>query len=104
MNTLTDTEHAALLERQKQTVKPPSYYQVVLLDDDYTPMDFVVMVIQRYFHKDLKAATEIMLQVHTVGKGVCGVYTRDIAATKIEQVTSSARQAGHPLQCTMEEI
>ncbi len=104
MNTSTEKQSAALLERQDQKLKPPSHYKVVLLDDDFTPMDFVVMVIQRYFHKDLKTATEIMLQVHIEGRGVCGIYTRDIAATKIEQVTSSARQAGHPLQCTMEEI
>lgn len=104
MTTFIEKERAALLERQEQKLKPPSHFRVMLLDDDFTPMDYVVMVLQHYFHKDLKTATEIMLQVHIEGKGVCGIYTRDIAATKIEQVTSNARQAGHPLQCTMEEI
>ncbi len=79
-------------------------YQVVLLNDNFTPMEFVVVVIQHYFNKDRETATQIMLKVHRDGRGVCGVYTRDIAATKVEQVIGAARQAGHPLQCVMEAI
>ncbi len=79
-------------------------YQVILLNDNFTPMEFVVVVIQHYFNKDRETATQIMLKVHRDGRGVCGVYTRDIAATKVEQVIGAARQAGHPLQCVMEAI
>ena len=86
-----------------QKAKPPSMYSVLLFNDDYTPMEFVVMVIQEYFNKDHETATRIMLQVHLVGKGVCGVFTRDVAATKVHQVIELSREAGHPLQCTMEE-
>ena len=78
-------------------------YKVLLLNDDYTPMEFVVMILQQYFSKDRETATQIMLTVHREGKGVCGLYTRDIAATKVELVSTHARQAGHPLQCVMEE-
>lgn len=77
-------------------------YQVVLLNDDYTPMEFVVVVLQELFCKDLETATRIMLQVHNEGRGVCGIYPYDIAATKVEQVLSIARQSGHPLQCLCE--
>jgi len=73
-----------------------------MLNDDYTPMEFVVMVLQEYFKRDLEAATHIMLKIHHEGRGVCGVYTKDVAATKVELVLSAAQQAGHPLQCTME--
>jgi ATP-dependent Clp protease adaptor protein ClpS len=93
----------AVLERQEQKVKPPAMYKVVLLNDDFTPMEFVVMVVQQHFNKDRETATHIMLKVHREGRGVCGVYTRDIASTKVEQVVTHARQAGHPLQCVMEE-
>ena len=78
-------------------------YKVVLLNDDFTPMEFVVMIVQEYFNKDRETATQVMLKVHREGRGVCGVYTRDIASTKVEQVVTQARQAGHPLQCVMEE-
>ena len=94
---------ALVVERQTARVKPPSPFQVVMLNDDYTPMEFVVMVIQEYFNKDHETATRIMLQVHLVGKGVCGIFTRDVAATKVHQVIELSREAGHPLQCTMEE-
>lgn len=97
-----DPGAAALAERQE--VKPPPLYQVVMLNDDFTPMEFVVQVIQQYFGKDLEAATRIMLMVHQQGRGVCGVYAKDIASTKVEQVTSAARQAGHPLQCVLEAV
>ncbi len=79
-------------------------YQVAMLNDDYTPMEFVVMVIQEFFSKDREAATQIMLKIHLDGKGVCGVYSRDVAATKVDQVLDAARQAGHPLQCVSEPI
>ena len=96
-------EDTILLEKQAEKLKAPSMYKVLLMNDDYTPMEFVVMVIQEYFNKDHETATRIMLQVHLVGKGVCGIFTRDVAATKVHQVIELAREAGHPLQCTMEE-
>lgn len=103
MANLPKTNGDTVLERQEQQLQPPKMYRVVLLNDDYTPMEFVVMVVQEYFNKDRETATQIMLKVHREGKGVCGVYTRDVAATKVEQVVSHARQSGHPLQCVMEE-
>jgi ATP-dependent Clp protease adaptor protein ClpS len=89
-------QDGTVLERQEQKLKQPSMYKVVLLE-------FVVFVVQEHFNKDRETATQIMLKVHREGRGVCGVYTRDIASTKVEQVVSHARQAGHPLQCVMEE-
>jgi len=88
-----------VLERRTQRTKPPQMHQVVLLNDDFTPMEFVVLVIQEFFNKDREAATQIMLKIHLEGKGVCGVFPKDIAATKVDQVLGAARQAGHPLQC-----
>jgi ATP-dependent Clp protease adaptor protein ClpS len=79
-------------------------FQVAMLNDDFTPMEFVVMVIQEFFSKDREAATQIMLKIHLDGKGVCGVYSRDVAATKVDQVLDAAKQAGHPLQCVSEPI
>ena len=79
-------------------------YQVVLLNDDYTPMEFVVFVLQEYFSKDMAAATQIMLKVHNEGKGVCGVFSKDVASTKVDLVLTHAHQDGHPLQCVMEEV
>ena len=89
-------------ERKAQRTKPPRMYQVVMLNDDYTPMEFVVMVLQQYFQRDLETATHIMLKIHHEGRGVCGVYPKDVAATKVELVLAAARRAGHPLQCIME--
>jgi ATP-dependent Clp protease adaptor protein ClpS len=100
----TQQENYTVLEKQAQKAKPPSKYQVVLLNDDYTPMEFVVDILQEYFNKNREAALQIMLKVHREGKGVCGVYPKDIAATKVEMVLAHARQAGHPLQCVMEEV
>ncbi len=91
------------VEAAKPSLKQPPLYKVVLLNDDYTPMDFVVDVLQRFFQKDRSQATQIMLHVHTRGKGVCGVYTRDVAETKVSQVNDYAREHEHPLLCTMEE-
>jgi ATP-dependent Clp protease adaptor protein ClpS len=93
---------AVVAERQAAKTEPPPMYQVVLLNDDYTPMEFVVMVLQEYFKRDLETATQIMLKVHKEGRGVCGVYTKDVAATKVELVLTAARRGGHPLQCIME--
>jgi ATP-dependent Clp protease adaptor protein ClpS len=97
-----DGQGAVLAERKPAKVKPPRMFQVVLLNDDYTPMEFVVMVLQEYFKRDLETATQIMLKIHHEGRGVCGVYTKDVAATKVELVLAAARRAGHPLQCIME--
>ncbi len=97
-------EDSVVLERRTQRVKPPKLYQVVLLNDDFTPMEFVVLVIQEFFNKDRETATQIMLKIHLQGKGVCGVFTRDVAATKVELVLDAARQAGHPLQCVSEPV
>jgi ATP-dependent Clp protease adaptor protein ClpS len=93
---------AVVAERQAAKTKPPSLYQVVMLNDDYTPMEFVVMVLQHYFQRDLETATHIMLKIHHEGRAVCGVYPKDVAATKVELVLAAARRDGHPLQCIME--
>jgi ATP-dependent Clp protease adaptor protein ClpS len=93
---------AVVAERQLARTKPPQMFKVVLLNDDYTPMEFVVMVLQQYFRLDLEAATLIMLKIHHEGRGICGVFTKDVAATKVELVLAAARRAGHPLQCIME--
>ena len=102
--TPADDDASVVLERVPQKVKPPQMHQVVLLNDDYTPMEFVVVVIQEFFGKDRETATQIMLKIHLDGKGVCGVYSRDVAATKVDQVLDAAKQAGHPLQCVSEPI
>ena len=93
-----------VLERVPQKVKPPQMHQVVLLNDDFTPMEFVVVIIQEFFNKDRETATQIMLKIHLDGRGVCGVYSRDVAATKVEQVLDAALKAGHPLQCVSEPV
>lgn len=92
-----------VLEAQKSKLKPPSLFKVILLNDDYTPMEFVVVVLQQFFSKSREQATQIMLKVHSEGIGVCGVYPKDVAATKVDQVLSFARKYQHPLQCVMEE-
>lgn len=83
-------------------LKQPKKYKVILLNDDYTPMEFVVEVLKRYFHLNEELATQVMLQVHILGKGICGVFTRDIAETKVALVNDYARCSQHPLLCTME--
>jgi ATP-dependent Clp protease adaptor protein ClpS len=103
MAIIPNKQDGTVLERQEQKLKPPSMFKVVLLNDDFTPMEFVIMVIQQYFNKDRETASQIMLKVHRDGRGICGVYSRDVAATKVEQVVTHARQSGHPLQCVMEE-
>ena len=92
-----------VVTRAKPKTKKPSMYKVLLLNDDYTPMEFVVLVLERFFHKNREEATQIMLHVHRRGIGVCGVYTYDVAETKVVQVTDFARKHQHPLQCTMEK-
>jgi len=99
-----DDGGSVVLERLTQRTKPPQMFQVLMLNDDFTPMEFVVMVLQEFFSKDREAATQIMLQIHLDGKGVCGVYSKDVAATKVDQVMDAARKSGHPLQCVAEPI
>ena len=102
-----DQNPSTVVEREvqldAQRVEPPPIFQVMILNDDYTPMEFVVMVLQQFFGKDADQAFQIMWKVHIEGKGVCGVYPRDIAATKVDQVIEFSRQHQHPLQCVMEE-
>ena len=98
----SDGAGALVVERQTARVKPPSPFQVVMLNDDYTPMEFVIHVLQQHFHHDLETATMIMLKIHHEGRGVCGVYPKDVAATKVELVLAAARRHQHPLQCIME--
>jgi ATP-dependent Clp protease adaptor protein ClpS len=97
-------EGTVVLERIAQRLQPPQLHQVVMLNDDYTPMEFVVVVLQEFFGKNLEAATQIMLKIHLDGRGVCGVYSKDIAATKVDQVLDAAHKAGHPLKCISEPV
>ncbi|OGV44399.1 MAG: ATP-dependent Clp protease adapter ClpS [Legionellales bacterium RIFCSPHIGHO2_12_FULL_42_9] len=95
-------EEGKILVQNVLELKPPKKYKVILLNDDYTPMEFVVVVLMRFFHLSGEAATEVMLQVHFQGKGVCGVFTRDVAETKVMLVNDYARSNEHPLLCIME--
>ena len=92
-----------IVTKTRPKTKKPSLYKVLLLNDDFTPMEFVVLVLQRFFNKGQEDATRIMLHVHHKGVGICGVYTYEIAETKVTQVMDFSRQHGHPLQCTMEK-
>lgn len=92
-----------LVIKTRPKTKKPSLYKVLLLNDDYTPMEFVVHVLEKYFNKGREEATRIMLHVHQKGVGVCGVYTFEVAETKVTQVMDFSRQHGHPLQCTLEK-
>jgi ATP-dependent Clp protease adaptor protein ClpS len=96
-------DHGVMLEPARPEVAPPPFYQVMLLNDDYTPMDFVVTVLQSFFAMDLDKATQVMLHVHTRGRGVCGVFTREVAESKVAQVNEFSRMNQHPLLCTMEK-
>jgi len=93
----------SVLEAKKAKLKLPPMYKVLLLNDDYTPMEFVVLVLQKFFGMTRERATQVMLKVHREGMGVCGVYPRDVASTKVQQVAAYARKHQHPLQCVMEE-
>lgn len=99
-----DSDIGLATRPRRLATKPPTMYQVVLLNDDFTPMEFVVLVLQEFFNKDREAATSIMLKVHMEGRGICGVYPKDIAQTKVEHVMEAARVAGHPLQCICEPV
>ncbi len=90
------------LQEAKPKLKKPPMYKVLILNDDYTPMDFVVHILEAFFNLPNEKAQNVMLNVHTKGKGVCGVYTRDVAETKVELVNDYSRQNGHPLLCTFE--
>ncbi|WP_434143811.1 ATP-dependent Clp protease adapter ClpS [Photobacterium leiognathi] len=92
-----------ILEEEEIQVKPPSMYKVILNNDDYTPMDFVIDVLQTFFSMDLEKAAELMLAVHYEGKAVCGTFTAEVAETKVAQVMMYAREHEHPLLCTMEK-
>jgi ATP-dependent Clp protease adaptor protein ClpS len=93
----------SVLEAKKAKLKLPPMFKVLLLNDDYTPMEFVVLVLQKFFGMTRERATQVMLKVHREGMGVCGVYPRDVALTKVQQVAAYARKHQHPLQCVMEE-
>ena len=95
--------HTGAVVKSKPKTQKPSMYRVMLLNDDYTPMEFVVQVLETFFNKSREEATRIMLHVHRRGVGVCGVYTYEVAETKVAQVTDAARRAQHPLQCIMEK-
>ncbi|RTZ60169.1 MAG: ATP-dependent Clp protease adapter ClpS [Gammaproteobacteria bacterium] len=99
---LIDNDDGLALEEAKPKVKKPPRYKVVLLNDDYTPMDFVVDLLQRFFRMDNDKAVQVMLQVHTRGKGVCGLFSREVAETKVQLVQDYAREQQHPLQVEME--
>lgn len=93
----------SVITRTRIQTKKPNLYRVLLLNDDYTPMEFVVLVLERFFNKDRDSATQIMLHVHNHGVGECGVYTYEVAETKVTQVMDFARKHQHPLQCVMEK-
>lgn len=98
----TDNDTGLVLKTREKT-KKPAMYKVLMLNDDYTPMEFVVHVLERFFNKSQQQATDIMLQVHQRGVGVCGVFTYEVAETKVAQTMDLARQHQHPLQCTIEK-
>ena len=99
-----DSERGLVVEESRPKLKKPPLYQVILLNDDYTPMEFVVEVLELIFGMDRQKATRIMLEVHTKGKGRCGVFTYEIAETKVAQISSYAQQHQHPLLSTLEEV
>jgi ATP-dependent Clp protease adaptor protein ClpS len=100
----SDTDgQAGVATKTRSKTKKPSQYKVLMLNDDYTPMEFVVMVLKRFFRMDLEQATRVMLHVHQRGVGVCGIYPYEVAETKVHQVMDFARENQHPLQCTLEK-
>jgi ATP-dependent Clp protease adaptor protein ClpS len=98
-----DEPGTGVVVKAKPKTKKPSMYKVLMLNDDYTPMEFVVHILERFFNKNRQEATRIMLHVHRRGVGICGVYTYEVAETKVTQVMDFARQHQHPLQCTLEK-
>ncbi|MEE8388323.1 MAG: ATP-dependent Clp protease adapter ClpS [Acidiferrobacterales bacterium] len=99
---LPETADDLVVQEARPKLAKPPLFKVMLLNDDYTPMEFVVVVLEKYFRMDREGATRVMLQVHQKGLGVCGVFSRDIAETKVQQVTDFSQENEHPLQCTME--
>lgn len=99
----THRDDGLALQEARPKLKKPPMYQVVLLNDDYTPMEFVVHVLEQFFSMDRAKATQVMLHVHTQGKGLCGTFVREIAETKVAQVNEYARSKNHPLLCSMEK-
>ncbi|HEX7387113.1 MAG TPA: ATP-dependent Clp protease adapter ClpS [Castellaniella sp.] len=104
MSTVIQNQRELKSDALPARLAPPPLYQVVLLNDDYTPMDFVVRVLEVVFHKADAEAERIMLQVHHQGRGICGIYTRDVAATRVDRVLHMAHAGQHPLQCLMEPV
>ena len=100
---LHEPQHAVVVEEARPEVARPPLYQVLLLNDDFTPMDFVVVVLETFFNMDRERATQVMLHVHTRGRGVCGVFTREVAETKVTQVNEFSRSHQHPLLCTLDK-
>jgi ATP-dependent Clp protease adaptor protein ClpS len=100
---LSRPDSGLAVEEARPQIKQPPLFEVVLLNDDYTPMEFVVDVLEKFFGMNRPTATRVMLEVHTQGKGVCGVFTYEIAETKVAQVTTYSRDNQHPLMCTLEE-
>ncbi|MEE8203607.1 MAG: ATP-dependent Clp protease adapter ClpS [Alphaproteobacteria bacterium] len=98
-----DKSSTSVVTKTKPKTKKPPMYKVLLLNDDYTPMEFVVVVLERFFRKSQEEATRVMLHVHQRGVGICGVFPYDVAETKVTQVVDFARRNEHPLQCTMEK-
>jgi ATP-dependent Clp protease adaptor protein ClpS len=99
----TDYDSGLALEEERPKLKPPQQYKVILVNDDYTPMEFVIQVLMTIFSMDHAKATRVMMAVHTKGKGICGIFSYEIAETKVDQVNEYARINQHPLLCTMEE-
>jgi len=98
-----DHDSGLMVQESRPEVAEPKRYMVILVNDDFTPMEFVVLILKEFFNLDEEAATRIMLNVHTKGKGVCGIYSKDIAETKVVMVNEFARENEHPLLCTMEQ-
>jgi len=98
-----ERDHGVAVQTGRPEVARPPLYSVIILNDDYTPMDFVVEVLVRFFSLDVERATQIMLHVHTRGRGVCGIYSREVAESKVAQVNDYSRMNQHPLLCTMEK-
>lgn len=99
----SDHDSGLMVQESRPDVAEPKRYMVILINDDFTPMEFVVLILREFFNLDEEAATRIMLNVHTKGKGVCGIYSKDIAETKVVMVNEFAKENEHPLLCTMEQ-
>jgi len=100
----TKQESTSLLQAERSKSKPPKLYKVVLFNDDYTTMEFVIAVLQTFFAMNRERATQVMLQVHREGSAVCGIYSKDVAETKVEQVSAFAKHHEHPLRCELGEV